>query len=107
MRTNGAPHPRSAGCLPTQRRVGLNVVFFNIYPPPLTCNYSTTWLSILMLQLRQRLVRLVMQFMMAGTQIVYKLQVHMRFLFAGYKDEWNGGASKSTRAPPNKALTEE
>ena len=27
-----------------------------------------------------------MQFMMAGTQIVYKLQVHMKFLFAAYKD---------------------
>ena len=34
-----------------------------------------------MLQLRQGLVRLVMQFMMVGTQLVYK-----RFLFAGYKD---------------------
>ena len=27
-----------------------------------------------------------MQFMMAGTQFVYKLQVHMKFFFARYKD---------------------
>ena len=39
-----------------------------------------------MLQSRQGLVRLVVQFMMAGRQIVYKLQVHMRLLFANYKD---------------------
>ena len=39
-----------------------------------------------MLQLREGLVRLVMQFMMAGTQIVYKLQVYIKFLFGGYKD---------------------
>ena len=28
-----------------------------------------------------------MQFMMAGTQIVYKLQMHIMFLFAVYKDD--------------------
>ena len=39
-----------------------------------------------MLQSRQGLVRLAMQFMMAGIQIVHKLQVHMMFQFAVYKD---------------------
>ena len=39
-----------------------------------------------MLQLREELVRLVMQFMIAGIQIVYKLEVHIKFLFTNYKD---------------------
>ena len=73
-----------AGCLATQRRI---VVFFNIYHLPSTHNYSTTWLSILMLQSRQGLVRLVMQSMMDGIQIIHRLQVHIMFHFAGYKDD--------------------
>lgn len=65
----------------------LNVFFFN--PPPSTSNYATTWLSILILQSRQGLVRLLMQFIMAGTQIVYNTSC--KCLFAGYKD---GGVEK-------------
>ena len=30
-------------------------------------------------------MKLVIQFMIADTQIVYKLQVHIKFLFTGYK----------------------
>lgn len=49
-------------------------------------NYLTKWLSILLLQLRDKLVKLEMQFMITGIQIVYKLQVYTKFLFAGYKN---------------------
>ena len=104
---NCAPYPRSAECLPTQRCIGLNVVFFKIYQPPFILDYSTSWLSILSLQLREGLVRLVMQFMMADIQIMYKLQIHMKFFSAGYKDGGMETALKSSRAPNNKALTED
>ena len=57
-----------------------------------------------MLQLRQGLVRLVMQFMMAGIQIVYKLLVYMRFLFAGYKDGRMEARQKVHEHPPTKPL---
>ena len=79
---NCATHPLPLGAYL------LNVVFFKIYQSPSTYDYSIPWLSILMLQWREGFVRLVMQFMMASTQIVYKLQIHMKFLSVGYK---NGG----------------
>lgn len=61
--------------------------FFSIFiHPPSTPNYSITWLSIFMLQLKQGLMKLVMQFIMADIQIMYKLLVYRRFFFVGYKD---------------------
>lgn len=53
----------------------LDVVYFKIYQPPTTRDYSTPRLSIIILQLREGLVKLMMQFMMVVIQIVYKLQV--------------------------------
>ena len=57
-----------------------------------------------MLQSRQGLVRLVMQFMMAGKKIVYKLQVQMRFLFANYKDRGIEARQKVQDHPPTRPL---
>ena len=81
-----------------------NIVFFKIYQLPSTLDYSTLWFSIFMLQLRERLVRLEMQFMMAGIQIVYKLQVHMKFFFAGYKDVGIETLQKVQEHPPTRLL---
>ena len=57
-----------------------------------------------MLQLREGLVRLVMQFMMADTQIVYKLQVYMKFLFVGYKDGKMEACQKVQEHPSTRPL---
>ncbi len=45
-----------------------------------------------------------MQFMMAGIQIVYKLQVHMKFFFAGYKDGGMEARPKIQEHPPTRPL---
>ena len=55
-----------------------------------------------MLQPRQGLVRLAMQFMMAGIQIVHKLQVHTMFQFVGYKDGGMEARQKVHEHPPTK-----
>ena len=57
-----------------------------------------------MLQLREGLVRLVMQFMMAGAQIVYKLQVHIKFFFVSYKYDGMEVCQKVQEHPPTKPL---
>ena len=49
-------------------------------------------------------MRLVMQFMMADTQIMYKLQVHRRFLYAGYKDGGMEERRKVQEHPPRRLL---
>lgn len=96
-KNNHAPHPHSARCLPIQCCISLNVVFFKIYQLPST-------LLILILQLRKKLVRFVMQFIMANIQIVYKLQLHMKFLLAGYKDAWIEAHQKVHKQLPIKSL---
>ncbi len=45
-----------------------------------------------------------MQFMMAGTQIVFKLQVHKMFFFAGYKDGGMEARQKLQEHPPTRPL---
>ena len=42
--------------------------------------------------------------MMAGTQIVYKLQVHRKFLFAGYKDSGMEALQKIQEHPLTRLL---
>ena len=49
-------------------------------------NYSTILFSIHILQSRQGLVKLMMQFIMVGIQMVHKLQDHIMFQFVVYKD---------------------
>ena len=45
-----------------------------------------------------------MQFMMAGTQTVYKLQMHMKFFFVGYKDGGIEARQKVQEHPPTRPL---
>ena len=78
--TNRAIHSLSLG------DYQFNVVFFNICCLSSTCNYSTKWLSIHLLRSRQELVKLAMKFMIAGIQIVDKLQVKMTFQLICDKD---------------------
>lgn len=55
------------------------------------------------------MVKLVMQFIMADTHSKNKLQMYIRFRFAGYKLQnlSNCGISKNTQASTNKAPTKE
>lgn len=48
-----------------------------------------------------------MRLMMAGTEIVPKVPLHMKFQFASCKDGGMEAASRSTRAPTHKALVED
>ena len=45
-----------------------------------------------------------MQFMMASTEIVYKLQVYIKFLFTSYKDGGMKACQKIQEHPPTRLL---
>lgn len=45
--------------------------------------YTMTFNSYIAIE--ERLVKLVIQFMIAGTQIIYKLQVYIKFFFTNYR----------------------
>lgn len=53
------------------------------YPPILNAQLHH---SILILQLRHGVVRPLIQFMIVGTQLAYKLQPYMKFQFGNYND---------------------
>ena len=60
--------------------------FSRFYQLSLIRNYCIPWLSILMLQWRERLVKLTIYFMIASIQVMYKLQMHIKFFSTDYKD---------------------
>ena len=77
----------------------LNVVFFTIYPPSLTCKHPIPCLLILIINSKIVLKKPSTRFMMVGIRIAPRLRVHTTCPFVNFKDDGMGPIRKAPARP--------
>ncbi len=77
---------------------------FHIYQSQSTCNHTTRWLTIHILRLRKRWVKLLTWFLMHGNRIANQLRLYTWLQFDSYRNSGIRAHQKVLQHPPGKAL---